>query len=199
MNDMKIVYVDDDLDSNISRYLASEYKNDDFNIEYSEVHFEVSDGYDCLMSNASITSSNIIIIDSKLFENDKAASGKFSGEEFKVILKKVFPFIEVIVVTQNEIEEDYGTVSKYRAGTQETSEQYYNRCLKKTIDDAAKNVCVYRKLADKLKINEVIDKTLIEKILSSLDGVNQYDELTTKDIDSIIEAFKGLQENLDGK
>jgi hypothetical protein len=199
MDDIRIVYVDDDLDLNISRYLKNQYKIENFNIEYNEVAFDTSKDYDYLISNPLISFSNIIIIDSKLFENNKAILGKFSGEEFKVILRKVFPFIEVIVVTQNEIEDDCGIIPKYRTGTKETSQQYYDRCLKLMIDNAAKNVCIYRRLADKLKANEVIDKVLSEKILSSLDGLSQYDELTTEDIDNIIGAFKEIQVSLDEK
>lgn len=199
MDKIKIVYIDDKLDSNISRYLAKGYQHKDFEKEYEEVCFNSAEGYDSLINNQLIKEANIILIDSKLFENDKINNGKFSGEEFKMILKKVFPFIEVIVITQNELEDDYGTISKYREGLRENPQQYYAEKLKKVLNDAIQNIYIYRNIANKLRSNDGIDKVLIEKIVNSLEGVAQYDELTTNDIDDIIVAFKELQRNIDGK
>lgn len=197
MDSIKIVYVDDDLDTNISRYLMKEYQHVDFKKEYNEITFNSSDGYDSLINNNLIKEANIILIDSKLFENDRVTTGKFSGEEFKMILKKVFPFIEVIVITQNDLEVDYGIISKYRGGTHLTPQQYYAINLKSSLDNAISNINIYRNIANKLRENEGIDKVLIEKIMNSLDGASQYDELTTKDIDNIILAFKELQRDID--
>lgn len=199
MDKVKIIYVDDDVDSNISRYLVKEYHHIDFEKEYEEVRFNSAEGYDSLINNQLIKEANIILIDSKLFENGKVDTGKFTGEEFKMILKKVFPFIEVIVITQNELEEDYGTIKKYREGVKVTPQQFYDIKLKIALDTAIQNIQIYRNIANKLKENEGIDKVLIEKIMNSLDGSAQYDELTTKDIDEIILAFKELQGNIDGK
>ncbi|MBU3098076.1 MULTISPECIES: hypothetical protein [Clostridium] len=199
MDKIKVVYVDDELDSNISRYLKKSYRHKDFEKEYEEVCFNSAEGYDSLISNQLIKEANIILIDSKLFENDRVTTGKFSGEEFKMILKKVFPFIEVIVITQNELEEDYGTISKYREGFQDNPQQYYAEKLKKVLDAAIQNINIYRNIADKLIANDGIDKVLIEKIVDSLEGSAKYDELTTTDIDDIILAFKELQGDIDGE
>lgn len=199
MNKIKIVYVDDKLDSNISRYLASVYQHKDFEKEYEEICFKSAEGYDSLICNKLIKEANIILIDSKLFENDRVDTGKFSGEEFKMILKKVFPFIEVIVITQNELEDVYGTIAKYRGGFKETAQQYYSENLKKVLDSAIQNVFIYRNIANKLRSNEGIDKVLIEKIMNSLEGLATYDELTTSDIDNIIETFRELQRDIDEK
>lgn len=197
MNNIKIVYVDDDLDTSISRYLTEEYEHKDFEKEYNEFIFKSSDGYDNLINNQLIKEANIILIDSKLFENDRVSTGKFSGEEFKMILKKVYPFIEVIVITQNDLEDDYGIIPKYRTSSKETSQEYYSINLKKSLDIAISNINIYRNIANKLKENEGIDKVLIEKIMNSLDGYSKYDELTTKDIDNIILAFKEVQRDMD--
>lgn len=199
MNKINIVYVDDDLDSNISRYLVREYQPLNFDKKYDEIHFISEEGYESLINNQIIKEANIVLIDSKLFENDRVSTGKFSGEEFKMILKKIFPFIEVIVITQNELEEEYGTISKFRGGAEEPPLEYYGDKLKKALDYSVINVNIYRNIADKLKLNEGIDKVLIEKIMNSLDGSSQYEELTTDDIDDIINAFKELQRDIDEK
>ena len=197
MDEINLVYIDDDLEEDISRYLVKEYRKSGFEINYEEISFKSGEGYETLLSNNIITESNIILIDSKLFENDHASTGKFSGEEFKMILKKVFPFIEVIVITQNDLEEDYGTLAKYRGDLEETPLQYYENRLKDELDKAIHSVCIYRNIANKLKLNDGIDKVLIEKIISSLDGKSLYDELTTDDIDEIILAFEELQRDKD--
>lgn len=197
MDEIKIVYVDDELDHSISKYLAKEYKHETFKEQYDEISFKSADGYDSLINNHLIKEANIILIDSKLFENDRVSSGKFSGEEFKMILKKIYPFIEVIVITQNELADDYGTVSKYRGDSDGTPQQYYSIKLKSVLDEAIKNINIYRNIANKLKLNDGIDKVLIEKIMSSLEGSSKYEELTTKDIDDIIIAFKEIQRSID--
>ncbi|MGG7162966.1 hypothetical protein [Clostridium ihumii] len=199
MDKIKIVYVDDKLDTNISRYIAREYKFEGIEKIYEEISFNNENGYDSLISNEIIKEANIILIDSKLFENDTVSSGKFSGEEFKMILKKIFPFIEVIVITQNELEEEYGTISKFKGVTYNSPKEYYENNLKRVLDDAVKNVKIYRNIANKLKSNEGIDKVLTEKIINSLEGSSKYDELTTSDIDNIIAAFKEIERDINEK
>lgn len=199
MDKINLVYVDDEVDSNISRYLVKEYKHENFIIQYDEITFKSAEGYDALIADPLVIEANIILIDSRLFENDRVDAGKFSGEEFKMILKKVFPFIEVIVITQNDLEEDYGVILKYKGNSLETPQKYYAKQLKGELDKAISNITIYRKIAIKLKLNEGIDKVLIEKIISSLDGMSTYDELTTKDIDEIILAFRELQGEIDEK
>lgn len=196
MDKIKIVYVDDELDTNISRYIYKQYNYEGLIKVYNEICFESQKGYDSLINNEVIKEANIILIDSKLFENDRVSSGKFSGEEFKMILKKVFPFIEVIVITQNELEEEYGTFSKFKGKTYNTPQEYYANTLKKALDQAIRNVNIYRNIANKLKSNEGIDKVLVEKIMNSLEGISQYDELTTSDINNIIDAFKQIERDI---
>lgn len=199
MSVIRIVYIDDELDTNISRYIAKEYKHEKVEITYNEKKFNSVDGYESLIKDDCVKESNIILIDSKLFENNKVNNDKFSGEEFKMILKKVFPFIEVIVITQNELEEEYGTFSKYKGREYGTAQEYYSNKLKKVLDEAIKSVTIYRNIADKLKNNAGIDKVLIEKILNSLEGKAEYDELTTNDIDNIINAFREIERDINGK
>ncbi|SCY97923.1 hypothetical protein SAMN05720606_11469 [Paenibacillus polysaccharolyticus] len=196
MDSIKIIYIDDDPDESISEYLQEKYEHQDFIKYYEEVPFKSEEGYDNLLSNPLITEANIILIDSKLFENGSVVTGKFSGEEFKVILKKMFPFIEVLVISQNEPNEDYGTLQKYRSNPDETGIEYYARNLKGHLDDLVENITIYRNIANKLSQNDGIDRFLIEKITESLNGVSQYDELTTEDIDQLILAFKELQREL---
>ena len=69
---------------------------DDIVLNVSEHEFKPAEGYKSLLIKQEVVTANIILIDSRLFENSSANDGKFSGEEFKVILRKQFPFIDFI-------------------------------------------------------------------------------------------------------
>lgn len=198
METIKILYIDDKIDVLLEKYLDKQYINDKYKIEYDEFTFDPSSGYESLIRSQLIRSANIIFIDSMLFEN-RTATDKFSGEEFKIILKKYFPFIEVIVITQNDINTDIGMVSKYdhRHADGKDAEEYYSEKLKPCINNAIYNIMCYRKLAQIMEENEGWEPVLKEKIINSLEGMEAYDELTKDDIDQMIEAFKEIQEKLD--
>lgn len=131
---INLVYIDDDRDEAISAYLEEDYKSDKYDVEYYEIEFEGDKGYESLLDSPEVASANVILIDSRLFENDRIQNkGKFSGEEFRMILRKVFPFIEVLVISQNGENKDFEIIPKYRSGSSETSTEYYDRVLKNKI------------------------------------------------------------------
>ena len=112
MDKIIITYIDDRHDEILSKYLDKEYKNSNYEIIYEELLFKQSEGYESLINNPKVVQSNIIIIDSRLFENAKVGEAKFTGEEFKIILRKYYPFIEVIVITQNDADSDVKIIAK---------------------------------------------------------------------------------------
>lgn len=193
MREIKIVYIDDKPDPSLSRYLDTEFSSDQFSKVYEEIPFNPADGYESLMKNPLVQTANIVVIDSMLFENSGTVSGKFSGEEFKIILKKYYPFIEVIVITQNEPETTMGTIAKYSKTPDISASEYYGRVLPELIHNAYFNIEKYRSIADKLNENSALDKYLVEKVMNSLDGTSVYDELTKSDIDSLIAAFQKIE------
>ncbi len=197
MDKINIVYIDDDDDLILSRYLGEKYTNPDFQIEHEDILFNPNEGYESLIQNPSVMHANIIIIDSRLFENSTASS-KFTGEEFKLILKKYYPFIEVIVITQNGADAKVGTISKYNPNTDVSGLEYYANELPPRINEAIKNIVTFRELASRLESNESWEPIIKEKIIASLQGSNAYDELTKKDIDDLISAFQEIQVKLDG-
>lgn len=193
MREINIIYIDDKPDPNLSRYLDADFSDPEFHKNYQEILFNPAEGYESLIKNPLVQTANIIIIDSMLFENSNSVSGKFSGEEFKIILRKYYPFIEVIVITQNEPEVSMGTISKYDKSQSESASEYYGRVLPELIHNAYSAIEKYYSIADKLSENNTLDKYLVEKIISSLDGSTIYDELTKSDIDSLIEAFQKIE------
>lgn len=198
MEKYSVVYIDDSPESALTKYLDTQFHNDNYEIECHEVIFDpTTQGYDSLLQNTTITSANVIFIDSRLFENRNALSGKFTGEEFKLVLKKFFPFIEVIVITQNGTEDSIEKIPKYDKSSGKTASEYYDTILPKYLDSAIESIRQYRSLANLVESNNSWEKLLKEKVLATLNGSNSYDELTKTDIDTLIEAFKEIQVSLD--
>ena len=192
MSEIKIVYVDDSIDPTLSRFLETKYGSN-----YEEVEFDCNNGYEDLLKSDQIRSANIVIIDSKLFEDSHVHDKKFTGEEFKIILRKIFPFVEVIVITQNEELIGDTTVGKYRDKKDgQTAKNYYEEVLIPRIEKMTETINIYRKIADKLQNNSDIDKMLIEKIIDSLNGMDEYDELNTEKVDELIKAFEELRKSI---
>lgn len=198
MDKINITYIDDRHDEILSRFLDKEYTNADYEISYCEVPFNQNEGYEGLIKNSDVVQSNIIIIDSRLFENATAGKSRFTGEEFKIILKKYYPFIEVIVITQNDADTKTKILAKYNSSCGMNGSEYYAKELPQHIDFAIDNITMYRKLAQKLENNDNWETILKNKIIDSLQGSNTYDELTKTDIDNLILAFKEIQVKLDG-
>lgn len=195
MDTIKMIYIDDSPDISLSKYL-DKFRSGLCQFDYSDIEFNSEEGYESLINNTEVRTANIIFIDSKLFEN-RNTNGKFTGEEFKIILKKHLPFIEVIVITQNEVEEECETIAKYDSRSDKTAQEYYDSILPELIDHAVKNIFEYRKIASRMKENTIWEDVMIEKIENSLEGKDVYDELTKTDIDHIIGIFQELQEKVD--
>lgn len=198
MEKYSLVYIDDNPETALSRYLDEEFKSDNYEINCSEIIFKPEEGYESLLSDQRVCSANIILIDSWLFENRTAANAKFTGEEFKLILKKLFPFIEVIVITQNGTDSNIRKISKYDKSLAESASEYYASKLPKIINQAVSDIQQYRLLADLVKKNDTWEDVLKDEVIATLKGSNTYDKLTKDDIDRLISAFKEIQENLNG-
>lgn len=198
MEEIRITYIDDNMDLELQKYLDKEYHNQDYNIILNYKKFNSSLGYEELINDEKVRNANIIIIDSKLFENNNVNSGKFTGEEFKLILKKIFPFIEVIIITQNQIDGEIEKVQKFNSKEQNCSKKHYDEHLLPLIDKAIKKIIETRKIFQIMEKNANWEKPLVEKIINSLNGLNEYDELSKTDIDKLIEAFKKLEEKVNG-
>ena len=191
---IKLIYIDDDRDEAISAYLEEDYQNDNYDVKYQEIEFEGDKGYESLLDSPEVASANVILIDSRLFENDSIkCKGKFSGEEFRMILRKVFHFIEVLVISQNGENKNFEIIPKYRSGSSETAKKYYDRVLKNKIDESINRVITFRNISKKLESNKGIEKFLVEKAVDSLNGINDYEELSKEDIDKLITAFQSIE------
>ena len=197
MESVKILYIDDNTDAYITRYLCEEYRYNGVKIECYQRSFESKDTYESLLNDKAVHFADIIIIDSLLFENANLSNQKLTGEEFEIILRKVFPFKEVIVVTQNDIDEDYRVIKKFDTSSGGNCNSFFEREWKPLLDRAVEKIELCRKLLKRIEEKDYVEKYFFEEIQQSLQGESGYDKLTVADIDRLIVAFEGIKENYD--
>lgn len=200
---MKIVYIDDINDEILSRYISQSYCTNPYysdlikqNISkvYDEIRFDGKKGYESLLQDTKVRSANVILIDNHLFEERTAGTGKFSGKQFKVILRKLLPYVEVIIITQDERLVGDNIIHKFSGRHGEDPDEYYNNHLAPKLDRAIQEFIEFETLADDLRQSVDVEKLLVEKILQSLQGDDSYDALTKSDIDSLIASFKEFKD-----
>ncbi len=199
METIKLLYVDDNTDPYISQYLYEEYGYEGVNIEYLQRPFEAEDTYESLLSDKDVHSADIIIIDSLLFENANLSNMKLAGEEFEIILRKVFPFKEVIVVTQNDVDEECRVIKKFDTSSSNSSKDFFEKEWKPVLDKAVERVKLCRKLLKRIEEKNYVEKYFFEEIQQSLQGESGYDKLTVADVDRLIAAFKEIKREYDNK
>lgn len=187
---IKITYIDDKIDPLLSNYLTKYVEKSNIKVlKYDEIKFEEEFDYDSLINHDKFKNSDIVIIDSKLYENDNTRGNNYTGEVFELLLRDRSPYVEVIVVTQNYVSENSATLKK--AVGWDTHEKYYKDNLKPLLDHFVKRV-VEHKNKIKEEINKKnLDKAGLERIEDLLNHNDSY-RLTSKDIDEIIRHFNNI-------
>ncbi len=195
----RLVYIDDEMEVSLSQYLDNHLKNvlgANIELEYEEIKFDPKLGYKSLINDTKVRRTNIILIDSRLFEDRNASQGKFSGEEFKFILKRTYPFIEVLVISQNKMDASLQIIPKYNCDCGMSPEEYYDANLLQHIKDAIAQVDLYRTLANCFDENDNWEPLIKERTISNFEGTESYSELTKDDIDRLVRGFKELTEKI---
>ena len=188
-----MLYVDDKIDLYVSKYLSS-YSNDKAEYKYSELKFENKYSYKDLLENNEIQKADILFLDSMLFENGNVQDNKISGEELGLIIKKIFPFKEIIVITQYQDKMEYSTLKKYNSNTYQCDEDlFFQDNWNKEIINATKNIILNRNILKNISSKRYVEKYLFEKMENSINGLSNYDNLTKADIDSLIKAFEEMR------
>lgn len=200
---IKLLYVDDEIDNLLSDYLDENISNQncpilDFKYDYYELEFSSDINYQDLLNDEKIRTANIIIIDSRLFNNDNS-NHKYRGEEIELLIRKTFPFIEVIVITQNNFADGRNIVRKY-ASTSENDRNkafnHYQEKLRPIIEDKCKSVISRRFVAIDFEKNDTWDELTKERLVNSFRAVALYEELTKEDIDRLILSFKQIENKI---
>lgn len=200
MEEIKILYVDDNHDDGLSKYLEQDYRNENIKIISDELKFNVeSDSYETMLNNKKIQESDIIIIDSKLFEDSKVQNEKITGEDLSIILQNSFSFKRFLVITQNDYSGQLGFCPKWDSMLEKDYKVFYENNIKQKLDKCVEEILVIRKFFDKLKGKESINKILIDKMSNKMSGINEYDNLSKKDIDDMVTIFNTIKDSINAK
>lgn len=196
---MNIVYVDNEIDPNLSKFLntkGSTFFDEEYSFE--EVTFKPEEGYRQLFYNKNVIDADIILIDSKLYEDAETPEYKYNGEEIKLLIKNWFPFKEIVVFTQNDLDEGIYYEEKSKGSTPDEIEKDYLVKFDELFKEKYKIIKDYRKLKENFQKNELWDNCTKDKIFSSMEGINEYKELSKEDIDNIVKELKKLEDMING-
>lgn len=192
---INMLYVDDKIDLYVSKYLNS-YTNDKAQYRYSELKFENKYSYEDLLKNGEIQKADILFLDSMLFENGTVEDNKISGEELGLIIKKIFPFKEIIVITQCQEKMGYSTLKKYNSNTYTCDvNTFFQNTWNNEIASVTQNIILNRNILKNIHSKNYVEKLLFEKMENSICGISNYDNLTKMDIDNLIKAFEEMRKN----
>ncbi|MFE4570864.1 hypothetical protein [Paenibacillus chitinolyticus] len=195
-----ICYIDDRNDPILSRYLdefCNKYNEENINkyeLNSVDYTFQHTDNYKTLLSNDRINRANIIVIDSKLFENENSSLSKFTGEQFKIILRQVLPFIKTIVISQNPASSDSLTIQKFQSAVSSSNyKDYYDESLKPIlIQNILQTVEEHEILSELAQENEV-DSLLLGTIQSTILGIRDTALFEKDDLDELIKLFNEVK------
>lgn len=197
---INMMYVDDLIDRGISKCL-DKYQSEKVEVKYIEIEFNDEYNYKKLIEEVQNNNINILVIDSALYLESSEAE-RFTGEQFKVILKKFLPYVETVVISQNKQENTYDIMKKYNkdeVNSKETISEYYTRVLYNIINKKIDEILMGREVLTRLKEEKTIDNILLEKISLSLNGEEKYSELKSEDVQNLINSFKELKRLVDGQ
>ena len=181
---INILYIDDSIDVVLEKYLAENFSS------FEKRKFSAEDTFESLFKDSLVQKANVIIIDSRLFEN-KNVQNKFTGEQFKMFMQLLKPFLQVIVITQNPIEYCF-SIKKCQYKNDNETKKYYDSELKNLINEACENVIAYQNLLNSTSLVGY-DKYFREDLKNAINGITDYQSLSKKDIDKLIEEFKKLE------
>lgn len=204
---VNICYIDDRIDGILDRYLDEycKYSNQenkfDYHLSFYDYDFKNTDNYKTLLNNTEINRANIIVIDSRLFENENSSLSKFTGEQFKIILRQILPFIKTIVISQNETNADSLTIKKFNVDGSVSTEQYknyYDSNLAPLLKNCIVGTIEEYKVLNQLALDNEVDSLLIGTIQSTIAGINDSALFEKEDLDKLIELFKEVKINYEG-
>ena len=201
--EINLIYIDDRLDNELSNYLEVNLPSDltalgcsDVVIAHRDVEYKPADGFAALLQNPNVAQANVAIIDSKLFENESLDETMLTGEEFLIILKKYYPFIESIVISQvqSRLIEEPNILPKWSSINDNGigADEFYQKQLAPRIATSIKNIRAYRSASRKLNQN-VVDGVTLEQVQNAIEGLQEYDGLTSSDIDRAVEHFEEIK------
>lgn len=199
MNKINFLYIDDIIDPHVTGYMNS--------ISINDVSFDVNqykfipktDDYRTLLKNQQVLDADLIIIDSMLFENNNVGEVKIAGEEMQLIFQKIFPYKEVLVISQKGKDEKKGIISKLQTNKVSDYHQFFEEEWKPIIENLVNKIIVTRNIFKQFKLNDNIESVLKEKIQNTIETISKYEDLEKSDIDKCISLFNEIKDTINEK
>lgn len=203
MSEIKILYVDDSLETQLSKYLCENLSDilsdDQKRFAYSIVSEDYAYDnitYEEFIKDERVKNSKLLIIDSRLF-TDNNAGDKITGQAIKMLIQRTYPYKEVIIISQNsDINSKIDYISKFKRTRFNKGDyiKFYNDKLLQHIKLAIKEIISNEQVLQEIRENKFMDSSLIDDIESLIEGSNEYGQLKKQDIDDLIDKFNHLIE-----
>ena len=205
-----ILYVDDILDNNLSRFLKTRCKDE--GLLYFEYCFSIDVDMDKFFYSDEVKDADIIIIDNLLYENS-TAKRKDTGGSIVPLLQYGYPFKKLLMITKdgNPIDEDMIYVKKFddtsirnrNESMLELSYKYYKEELwDKWIAlfiREIKSELAQLKQFESAPTTGAINELTKERIRNTAMGESSYRTLSSEDVLSLIEKIQNLIEKVGKK
>lgn len=166
-----------------------------YEVKFSKYKFTPEDTYETLLESNAVKDSNVIIIDSALFENQASPLSKFTGEQFKIILRLVLPYIKTIVISQNGGKNDSSTVEKWKGDGD--SKLFYHNNLLPMLSRNLFSIIEEQNTLFEMSKDEVFDRFLIDTIKNKASGLIDSVLFEKKDLDELISLFNEVKLHYD--
>lgn len=194
-HDIVVVYVDDEPQRVLSRYLHSLQDSEDFN--FFEFRYTKENVYS-IIEKEEISKADIIIMDDKLYKETSLTS-RLTGSGLKALINLVFPYKKIIIISQYKpIAEDSDYVEKYhyQSGRDESDDaiwKYYDRCLRPVLKKKLTDIRATYQVLSNLRRSKDVDKLIVDDATANLYGQKRtYTKLTSENIDSLVNAVNKL-------
>jgi len=202
MNHINILYIDDDIQSQLSRFLdvhlykilADDMKQNGYTLLSRDLSYN-NLAYEEVLNDDRLKSSDILIIDSALFDNADAGD-KITGELLRMVIKKTFPYKQCIIISQNDsiVDNNIG-ILKYRRFPYDDDNKfidYYKKILLPQLKESISETLFYKQMIGKLDVTKSIDSKTVDDMKALLVGDIEFSELKKEDINLVISKFKEL-------
>lgn len=166
-----------------------------YSFKFTSYNFNSEDSYKTLLDNELVKNANIIIIDSWLFENENSTLSKFTGEQFRIILRQILPFIKTIVISQNGGKKDSSTVEKWK-GSGDAKAHYHEKLLP-LLTKYIFGTIEEQNILNQLSKDEEVDGFLVDTIKNTAAGLIDTALFEKKDLDELIRLFNEVKHHHD--
>ena len=167
----------------------------EYEFVFSKYKFTPQDTYKTLLENSIVKDANVILIDSALFENQDSPLSKFTGEQFKIIIRQLLPFIKTIVISQEGGKNDSSTVEKWKSVG--SSKEFYHNNLLPVLARNIFAIIEEQMILIQLSKDEVVDEVLVDTIKNTASGLIDTVLFEKKDLDELINVFNEVKLHYD--